>query len=277
MDGQIVAAPDWLTDLIHVGSAGHGRSQQKRIGPSEVGTPCRRQLAYKLIEAPTVSGSGYNDPLPSAVGTGAHAEFEEFARRYNQSLPSPALLPEFKVEVRPGLTGTCDLFHMPSGTVVDWKFPGTSSHTKYKNRGPSPVYRTQAHLYGRGMIRAGFHVNQVAIAFLPRGGELKGLAFWTEPYSDQVVDEALDRIDNTLADIDILNVLDHPERMHTGWTEAGVTVAPAIDADYSACFLCPYQALPTTDLEATPWACPGRPRDPSNVSEVTASELMKTA
>ncbi|WP_345314127.1 hypothetical protein [Gordonia alkaliphila] len=271
MDGQITTPPDWVLDLIHVGAAGHGRSQQRHIGPSEVGTPCRRQLAYKLLEAPEVPGSGYNDPLPSSVGTGAHAEFEEFARRYNQHIGHPVLLPEFRVEVRPGLSGTCDLFHMPSGTVLDWKFPGTSSHTKYKRSGPSAVYRTQAHLYGRGMIRAGFEVNAVSIAFLPRGGELKGLAYWTEPYSDAVVDAALDRIDQTLVDLDIMGALDHPERIRDGWTEGGVNVAEPIDADYSACFLCPFQALPATDLDAAPWACPGKPREPDSISRLSVA------
>lgn len=55
-----------------------GRSQQKAIGPSEVGEPCERQLSYKMLDWPESNDS--RDPIAAIIGTGFHmwmaAQFE---------------------------------------------------------------------------------------------------------------------------------------------------------------------------------------------------------
>src|SRR5690606_35141761 len=47
------------------------RSVQRRIGPSEVGNPCTRALAYKLHDWPETPGD--RDPWASVQGTAVHA------------------------------------------------------------------------------------------------------------------------------------------------------------------------------------------------------------
>lgn len=251
--------PQKILDILQVGAAGHGRSQQRRIGPSEVGTPCQRQLAYKLLEAPQ-GATAFNDPLPSAVGTGAHAEMETFAHRTNMNLGWTRYLTEQTVTVREGLTGSCDLYDIQDQQVVDWKFVSTSRLAKYR-KSPPDVYRVQAHLYGLGVVNAGFPVRSVAICFWPRGGLSKDAHWWTQPWDRQVALDALARIDDTLLHLDQLDAGAHPERIREGYGEL-----PGIGYETSGCRLCPYKAFTT---EPGPWQCDAGTTVPSPRGEVT--------
>ena len=229
-----------LKALIAQGSTSQARSQQVDLGPSEVGTPCLRQLALKLFQAPRVNGMG--DPLPSVVGTGAHSLLQEFAERDNARRTADGRgmrwIAEEKVTVRRGLTGTCDLLDLETFTVIDWKLPGQSRFDEYRRKGPTPVYRRQAHLYGRGWRNRGIPVEQVAICFLPRGGQLKNAHLWSEPYSDAVVDDTLARLDTATALLFDLNLDHHPEK---------ASLIPATPGD---CFICPFHSpTPLTPLE----------------------------
>jgi hypothetical protein len=191
----VTPLPPHIWAAVVDGHKQHPRSQQKRIGPSQVGTPCQRRLAYGLLEAPRVAPEG--DPFPSITGTGMHEQLETLFARANAALGWPRYLLERKVEVRPGLTGSCDMYDIAEAAVWDWKGVSTSALAKYRSKGPSEVYRTQAHLYGRGYRNAGFPVKTVNIAFWPRGGWGRDAHWWTEPYDDQIVDDALARIDRT--------------------------------------------------------------------------------
>lgn len=230
---------DDLKALIVDGAKEDDRSQQTDIGPSEVGHPCLRHLTYKMLGAPRCNE--YSDPLPSVVGTGAHSRFEIFAHRANKRLGRTRWLPEFKVTVRQGLSGTCDLVDLDTMTAVDHKLPGTSRMATYTSKGPSPIYRTQAHLYGRGLRNAGIPIERVAIAFWPRGGQIKNAHLWDETYSDQVVDDALARLDMATTLIWDLDLGEKPDSIST------------VPATTGECFLCPWHAR--TPL--TPYECNG--------------------
>lgn len=225
-----------LKELIFDGSAGEDRSQQKALGPSEVGDPCLRKLAFGMMHEPKINP--YGDPLPSVVGTGAHAQLEAYARAANARLGRTRWIPETRVTIRDGLAGTCDLYDMDTKTVVDHKFPGTSRLNHYRSHGPSDVYRRQAHLYGRGYRNMGLPVERVAICFWPRGGQIRHAFLWSEPYSDAVVDEVLGRLDAVTALIWDLQI---------GETPANYEHIPATPG---GCFLCPYHAKnPTSPTE----------------------------
>ena len=250
---------DDLKALIVDGAKEDDRSQQKTLGPSEVGHPCLRKLAYGLLQTP--KSNSYSDPLPSVVGTGAHSRMEEFARRANARLGRPRGLPEFKVTVREGLTGTCDLVDLDTMTAIDWKFPGTSGMAKYSSKGPSEQYHMQAHLYGRGLRNVGIPIERVAIAFIPRGGQLKHSHLWTEPYNDALVDSMLNTIDDTIALIEGYGMRKHLDE---------ISRIPVTTQD---CWLCPYhRAVP-----AGPHQCNGdkplRPAD-AGVIETSVAELL---
>lgn len=248
-----------LKELVHRGSASEDRSQQRDLGPSEVGDPCLRKLAYKMMDEPKVNP--YGDPLPSVVGTGAHAMLEEFARRENTRLGRVRWIPETRVTIRQGLAGTCDLYDIDTKTVVDHKFPGTSRLSHYRSHGPSDVYRRQAHLYGRGYRNLGLPVERVAICFWPRGGQIRNTFLWSEPYSDEIVEETTARIDSVILMIHDFDVEHHPANY--AW----------IPATSGGCFLCPYyQKSPTA-----PTQCDGKTVGAQGIIQLAAKTSQPLA
>lgn len=155
-----VAAPsgvtfkDELVAMLAHHSANQPRSQQRRLGPSEVGHPCTRKLAYGLTLAPRCNDHA-GDPLPSMVGTGAHAQMEDVLAGYNEWHGQRFLI-ENRVEPTPGFTGTMDAYDLRDHAVIDWKFPGTTKmSTVRRDQHPGILYEVQAHLYGLGALRAG--------------------------------------------------------------------------------------------------------------------------
>ncbi len=226
----------------------HPRSQQTAIGPSEVGIPCARRLGYKLLGFPE------RDDKPNwkaTVGTAGHAWLEDVFHGDNMALVS---LPQnegaerwlLETRVHTGdyngkpVDGSCDLYDRVTATVVDWKFVGPTQLKKYRSKGASEQYRTQAHLYGRGFQQAGLPVDTVMVVFLPRDGELHDTHVWHEPYDEQVAIDALSR----LAGIDLAVQALGP---------AALSALPTADA---YCTFCPFYKVQSTDLTE---GCPGHP------------------
>ena len=219
---QIDPLHDALKHVVRQHADSHPRSAQMRLGPSEVGHPCTRRMVQSLLfgSGNTATGRPINppgDPLPAYVGTAGHKQLESAIHLDNMLREAegkePRWLSERKVVVREDLSGTCDLYDMETGTVIDFKFPGTTAFSEYKRYGPSPVYRVQAHLYGAGYRNEGYAVNAVGIWFLPRAGQLASAHLWTEPFDQTLVDETLGRIDFAHNIIDMLELDDHPERL----------------------------------------------------------------
>ena len=181
---------------IHTYANSRPRSLQLAVGPSQVGTPCSRELAYQVAQHDTARDA--HDPWPSIVGTAVHvwlADAMEYANA--QALLDGREQPwhiERKVDVGLGLKGSCDAFHAPKRTVIDWKILGKTQHAKYAESEPSPGYRVQAHCYGLGYVRAGFEVDRVAIALFQRAGKLSDLHVWSEPFDVEVALRALKRL-----------------------------------------------------------------------------------
>lgn len=231
-----------LTRVIRDAAANAPRSKQVHIGPSEVGTPCARKLAYKLLDWPVVPGTG-GDPWASIIGTAVHNWLQKTFTDENKSLGWDRWAVEQRVMVRHGLYGSCDLYDRHTNTVIDWKVVGTTSMTEYKAHGPRPDYLVQAHLYGLGWVNAGETPERVALAFLPRSGVLDGLYVWTADYSPKVAQEALSRLDMVLGAINGLDPENHPER----WG--------LIPDDPRGCRFCPWQNRNLTSPGAD--GCPG--------------------
>lgn len=201
-----------LLDQIVKHMTEHPRSQQTRIGPSEIGNTCSRALAHAIHEDPEPE-RGPN--WKAQIGTWAHAGFEQVFTEsiYNHrtgpdgcfEFPCPGKGPghkpryllEQKVVVGQiggqDIGGSCDLFDVETGTVVDWKSKGKRTLQEHKRHGPGEKYRIQAHLYGRGWQLRGYRVRTVMDVFFPRDGELSEAFPWSEPYDEQVAITALDR------------------------------------------------------------------------------------
>lgn len=225
-DAELLAA---LKGVFYRDWDNHPRSLQKRLGPSEVGHPCARKLAAGMAGLERLNPDG--DPLPAWLGTAGHAKYEQAVIADNERIiaehqADPTVrctydgdkaigrwFPERRVQVSEYLSGTCDLMDTWTNTVTDLKFPGASRATYYSKNGPSREYQTQAHLYGRGYKNAGWPVERVSIWFLPRGGYLSKSFIWSEPYNDDLVDEALAKLDRVTTLVTDLDLANHPERL----------------------------------------------------------------
>lgn len=236
-----------LTEIITDTATNAPRSLQKRIGPSEVGDPCPRRLAYKLMDWPSVNDGG--DPWPSIVGTATHEWLATALERHNEQTGQKRFLVEERVEVDDGtvsgykLGGSCDAYDLATDTVLDHKCIGDTMMRKYKTEGVREQYRIQANLYALGFERAGHTPQTVALAFYPRGGMLGGLYVWTDVYDRQVALDALTRLGNIR---DLLLALD-PEARPAMWAQFPAQAS-------SACRFCPFWKPGSTDLAV---GCPG--------------------
>ncbi len=198
-----------ITDMVMAWHNATPRHLQVELGPSEVGHPCMRKIAYGTMQADECNPQF--DPLPSIIGTASHAWMHEAAEHANRLLGRTRWLAEQRVEVAPGLGGSCDLFDLDTGAVIDHKFPGANRFTMYKKK-MSTVYRNQVHLYGYGFEQAGHTVNTVSVALFPRGGMLRNMHLWTEPYSRSRAETVLeDRLKMLMLTND-LDVERNPER-----------------------------------------------------------------
>jgi hypothetical protein len=227
--------------------ANSARSQQRAIGPSEVGEPCERQLSYKMLDWPESNTA--SDPIAAIIGTGFHLWIgEKFEARNSATGGQP---PRYKVETRvtvregegtAGVSGSSDLFDRLTALNYDWKLVGVSSLDKYRRSGPGDKYRVQAHLYGLGQSNAGEHVDRVVVVFVARHHELK-IHVWSEPYDRQIALDALARLDRIRQRVTDLN----PEANPDAWTQIPTPEAPN-------CRFCPWLKPGSTDLTA---GCPG--------------------
>lgn len=173
------------------------RTLQRAVGPSELGTPCRRKLAHKLAGTPPTLERG--PAWKPFIGTAGHKMLEEvFARHSMDRCGGGRWWIETRVHVgdvdgQP-VHGSCDLYDEATGTVVDWKFTTRNKiRETYRPHGPGSQYRAQAHLYGRGWANRGMTVHRVAIFFLTRDGELADRLLWSEPYDEAVALDTLAR------------------------------------------------------------------------------------
>lgn len=243
-----VGTPALATSIAKVicdTAAGSARSQQAAIGPSEMGDTCARRIAYRLMGTPRVGAD--SDPWPSTVGTAVHAWLEDAFRSANPVGGTPEWLVEQRVPITGAISGSCDLFHVPTLTVIDHKVIGATSMRKYKAHGPGSRYRTQIHLYGYGWQQLGIRPKNVTIVFYSRAGWLSDMWTWSEPYDEQVALDAINRIGditNLMFELDI-------ETQPQFWD--------LVPADTSDCRFCPFQRPGRVDATG----CPGPTSPPT--------------
>lgn len=232
-----------LLDLIKNAIAHHPRSLQKRIGPSEIGHPCARRIGYILLGGDALNPFP-DTPWKPTIGTAVHAWLEDAFCDANEADPSgwTRWLVELTVAVGTILghevTGHCDLYDRVTATAVDWKCVGDTPLKKYRSKGPGDQYRKQIHLYGRGLTARGLPVDTVAIAFLPRNGELRDAYIWHETYDEQVALDALQRAEGIALAVQVLGA-------------GGLELLEPVEA---FCGRCPFHVRNSTDLAN---GCPG--------------------
>jgi hypothetical protein len=243
-----VTAQQALMQAIRHKIDNHPRSQQKRIGPSEIGNPCDRRLGYKLLGHPE---NPRGDAWKPTVGTAVHSWLEEALDDDDQARVIAAAglitddqltwLTEKTVTVGyladgTAITGSCDAYHQPTRTLIDHKVVGLASLRDKKANGPGQQYRIQVHLYAAGFVMAGIPVEHVAINFLPQNGNLSDAHWWTEPFDFALAAHAIARLRAIEAHI----------------TTAGEV--EGLNAVEAWCEWCPFHTPGATDLTT---GCPG--------------------
>ena len=226
---------DEIRNNISNAGASSPRSQQRAIGPSEVGAPCIRRMGYRLLET---EPTNQPDTWLAQIGTWVHAGIASVYEGINATMEQPRYLIEQRVQVTKDLAGSVDLYDKKLKMVLDWKVVGDTSLKKYKKEGPSNQYRVQAHLYGMGLFNEGFDVERVAIVFLPRGGNLRQMHIWSEPFDPIIAMEGIERMRNAKEVIEMAEV-------------RGLEILPT---DASLCHYCPYYLPASTQLAV---GCPG--------------------
>ncbi|MGH9249909.1 MAG: DNA cytosine methyltransferase, partial [Acidimicrobiales bacterium] len=179
-----------IIDAFEAAIAYHPRTQQRLIGPSEIGTSCDRCLAHKLVGSQQNRGGAW---LPT-IGTAVHAWADPALRRF-----LPRMLTELRVYIgiigNRLIGGTADIFDPVEGRIVDLKVVGANT-LKHAKAGPTAMYRKQVQGYGRGCELAGHEVNEVAILYLPRNSpSLADSIWWSQPYDRQVTIDTLSYVD----------------------------------------------------------------------------------
>jgi hypothetical protein len=215
---------DRIKDVVNNRSANAPRSQQKRIGLSEVGEICVRKTSYKLLDWEKTNPA--TDPWASISGTAIHSwlasAFEEFPDQY---------LVEHPVKVTDELAGTADLFDIERKMVIDHKCVGATSMRSRKKDGMTHQQRIQCNLYALGFENEGYAVEKIALAFYPLGGRLDGLHTIVEPYNRQMALDAIARLQDTQV---LLWQLD-PEGTSKNWDLIPTT--PSKSCSYCPWFL----------------------------------------
>ncbi|HLU44561.1 MAG TPA: hypothetical protein VKZ67_06015, partial [Natronosporangium sp.] len=187
-----------MRDVLTSLDASRPRSRQTTLGPSELGTPCQRQIAMKLAGVPRQLPD-HRPPWAPMQGTAVHGLMEEALRFHNQQLGRERWVVEERLRIDHEISGSGDAYDLDHQMVVDWKYVGTTALRKVKRSTVpnhdlvSPDYRVQAHLYGYGHARAGRPVKWVRLVFLARSHNYDDSAEWTEAYQPEIAIAALDR------------------------------------------------------------------------------------
>lgn len=190
--------------MVRAYDANRPRSLQKYLGPSEIGTPCPRQLAMKLAGIPEVNQTA--DPWFPIVGSAVHEWLARMAEWYNdvylQRAHNPRFIVENRVQVKAkadgyDTSGSTDLYDVDNQRVVDWKIVGATTMRKVDPDDPDSVgqqYKVQGMTYGKGWRQSGYPVRSVLIAFLPRSNFLNKMKLVEMPYDESVADAAQARV-----------------------------------------------------------------------------------
>lgn len=239
-----------MREVLTALDASRARSIQTALGPSELGTPCQRQIAMKLAGVPRQLPDK-RPPWAPMQGTAMHTLMEEALRFHNAQLGRERWIIEDALQITDDIPGHGDAYDTDTGTVIDWKYVGVTALREVKRKTVpneqlvKSEYRTQAHLYGYGHARKGRDVRWVRLVFLARSHDYDDSAEWTEPYQPEIAEDAILRYYATKDHlVEALDLANNPAL----WP-----VVPAAPSE-KTCAWCPFHR-PGPAADAT--GCPG--------------------
>ena len=191
-------AEAFLNAVKYLMTAPSQRSHQVRVGPSQIGDPCDhclgRAMAASVFQMPFTPNS---QTLPTWIGTAIHEKLERLITANLTALGECLLEQRVTCGEIAGygpIVGSVDAFHVPSGTVVDWKGSKKEKIRDYRLNGSGQQYRVQRNLYALGLHYAGYQVRSVANVYIPRDGYTMNEIWWEiEPFDPDIALRALRR------------------------------------------------------------------------------------
>ena len=221
-------------------AANRERSLQTAIGPSEIGSPCKRRLAYKMLGTPHVNLGTTGDQWRSWVGTQLHTGMQEAVDRAERAATEDRWRTELRLNV-PGLPpGSTDVLDLRHGGILDHKFTGATAYDRARRGHVSDQYEIQADIYGLLAAALGHVIRFVAIIFWPANGNRADPVVHARDWDGARAAKAL----SDHADLERLT------------KAAGPAVLPMLPAVEHYCTTCPFWAPGSTDLAR---GCPGPP------------------
>jgi len=158
------------------------RSQQVAVGPSAIGG-CHRRLWHDLAQTePTNVG----DKLAAILGTMVHKGIEEALRTVDPFGVQYEL--EISVEAD-GIPGNVDCYDKINQMVIDWKTIKKGNGRYFGKANRQQMW--QIHMYGYLLSKNGYTVKDVALVGIPRDGKFKDILVYSEPYDENIAQEAL--------------------------------------------------------------------------------------
>lgn len=162
------------------------RDKQRLVGPSSLGG-CAYCLGLDMLGLKEQEFGWY-----PRLGTAFHY----WAEHHNTI---PGAITEQKVVVGEIegygiIKGTLDLYLSHRKCIVDYKLVGKNTRQAAMIDGPSKQYRAQQHCYGKGATDAGYEVEKIAIAYIPRDSHsLRDMHVHIEDYQPEFAQRTLDR------------------------------------------------------------------------------------
>lgn len=170
-----------LIKALTSSNKGSARSQQVKVGPSEIGG-CRRRTWLRINGAEITNPNTLR--LAAIMGTAIHTYIEQAFERQDPFHEKYQL--ELEVE-HEGLMGHVDMYDMENQEVIDWKTVKKSNLTYF----PSKQQRTQVQLYGYLLNMNNINVKTVTLVAIPRDGDERDIVFHSEPYDESVALDGL--------------------------------------------------------------------------------------
>jgi len=234
-----------LVEIILWQNARSPRALQTNIGPSEIGSPCDRQIAYRVAGLPEINTR--QDPWAAVIGTSIHRWLQEAVDDWVKFSGGPRrLFTEIELDLNSLITGHCDLYDAETETVIDWKTVGPNALKDVEAGRIKTGYMIQTQLYGYLFAQKDIPVKRVALVFIPRASSLNRMRVWSAIYDPTVAETALNRVYRIAREVLSKELL---TKSHL-WAEV-----PAEGGDH--CGFCPwFEAHRLVPADGS--GCPGR-------------------
>jgi hypothetical protein len=239
------AIRDEFLTILCWAEANRGRSLQVHLGPSELGTECDRQLAYRIMGS-TGPNLDMADPWYAFVGSAIHSRMQESVERYQEAHPYALRWAiEQYIQADPLISGHAD--YNRDQILLDVKSAGKTVMTEVKRSIPHK-YRVQGNTYAKGLRDTGRDIRYIVFVFVPRDGKLRDMVVWAEPYDEALALASIARpyrIRDLMVSLDVVN-------QPLNWEK--IPAKP----DYMGCQYCPmWQKYAGPGVGADGTACPG--------------------